>query len=261
MERSAMEKRFRELSLKEQYQLLMASRSLPSFPRFVLVDLIVEREGSALPFFQEKLRSAVEEGEIEDLLSIFLNLAHRGALEGRKDLWELLKTRTALAKTLRSRRTCLYSLHQIEQEMKYKSFFFRPNSGPTTPDQQREEFRSMPLEAQLELCLFALSTEPPRTEFAGYLAERGSAIIPMLIAVLKTDYYERTTAKILFVIELLSQKGDLCGRSEVIDVLKDRADILPEDKQVQGSYQRILEAVSRCQTSGAMSAGRASRAK
>lgn len=247
LHRSEMERRFQQLSLKEQYEILMVSRSRPTFPRFVLVELIVEREDS-LPFFQARLRSAAEEGEIEDLLNIFLNLAERGALQGKKDVWELLKMRTALVRTLRTRRACLYSLHEIEQHMKYKTFFFRPSSGPTKPEQQRDEFRSLPLEAQLEVCLLALSTEPPRTEFADYIAERGSVILPMLVAVLKTDYYERATPKIFYLIELLSQKGALCGRNDVMDVLKDRADIVPDHKVVQGSYHRILEAVSRCQT-------------
>jgi hypothetical protein len=225
------------------------------------MELMVERDGSALAFFQERLQRAVREDEIEDLLTVFLHLAHRGALEGRKEVWDLLKTKVILVKTLKIRRSCLYSLHQIEQQMKYKSFFFRSNSGRTTDEQRLEEFRSLPLEAQLELCFFTMSTEPPHREYADYLAKQGSGIIPILIAVLKTDYYERVTAKIFYLIELLSQKGALCGRHDVLDVLKDRADIVPGDKEVQGSYKRILDAVSHCQTSAAEPGGTTSRAE
>jgi hypothetical protein len=260
LHQSEMERRFRQLSLNEQYEILMASRSqVRSIPRFAFVEMIIQREDNVLPFLQERLQSAAEEGEIDDLLNIFLNLAHRGALQGRKDLWELLKKKITLVKTLKIRRNCLYSLHQIEQEMKYKSFFFSPNSGARTPEQQREEFQSLPLEAQLELCLFTMSTEPPHKEFAEYLTDRGPAILPLLIAVLKADYYERTTAKIFYLIELLSQKGALCGRNDAIDVLNDRIDTLADDKEARGSYVRILDAVSRCRAGGAALSSRVGR--
>lgn len=91
-----------------------------------------------------------------------------------------------------------------------------------------------------------MSIEPPLTEFGEYLADQGTTIIPMLISVLNTDYYERCTRKLLFLIELLAMKGVLCGRTDVIKAVKDRIDLNPNDEGMHHSYQRILEAMDNC---------------
>lgn len=246
---------FSKLTLDEQYQLYKSLRAKSNSPGYTsldkmtentLLEKMTENDEQAFLFFQKKLLGAVAEDEIDALTEVFRILAKHGMLQNKTEIWDLLKTKVGTVKTLRTRSKILPWLHEIEMHMKYKGFFFGLQSVSFTSEMRRKQFHTYPLEDQLELCLYAMSIEPPLLEFADYLAQQGPATIPMLVTILKTDYAERSTQKVLYIFEALSANGSLCGRSDVISEIKDCIDLNPNDESIKKSYQRILENIHKC---------------
>lgn len=127
--REELKQRFKKLTLEEQYQLFIKSRTRKGFPSYILMENMSDNDVEDYPFFQKKLREAVGEDEIEGLTSIFIILSGHGILQGKTDIWDLLKTKVSSVKTLETRSKLFYWLYEIEMDIKYKSFFFGQNQN------------------------------------------------------------------------------------------------------------------------------------
>lgn len=80
---------------------------------------------------------------------------------------------------------------------------------------QHAEFRAYAPERQLDVYLCMMDREPPASEFADDIAERGPEVLPFVMARLKSAGSEAEQADIIYVLEVMSDRGDLAGRADV----------------------------------------------
>ena len=89
------------------------------------------------------------------------------------------------------------------------------------PSYEREHaFRdSYSIEKQLDIYRCAMQRRPPEFGLAVYIAERGEKNVPIILDRFKAEKDEATKVAMLFIFELMSQKGYLRGKPDVIDQL------------------------------------------
>ena len=83
-------------------------------------------------------------------------------------------------------------------------------------ERQHAEFRSYPIERQLDVYLCMMKNEPPGSEFANDIADRGAEAIPLVVAKMKAVKDEGGQANLIHVLEVMSYRGYLNGRKDVI---------------------------------------------
>jgi hypothetical protein len=90
-----------------------------------------------------------------------------------------------------------------------------------TKEQQAEEMRKYSVEKQIDVFVHATYTEPPSTQFVGFLASNGKSAIPFLIKRLKASDYDREKYYFIRVFrEMHSDYYDLKDEGEVLETLK-----------------------------------------
>lgn len=89
------------------------------------------------------------------------------------------------------------------------------------PKEQRDrEFRTYPLEKQLEIYDCGMSWEPPYLEYADLIAEGGEKNIPILLEKLKgkdTSIFQRDITRIFAA---MAEQGHLNGRQDVVQQIE-----------------------------------------
>jgi hypothetical protein len=89
------------------------------------------------------------------------------------------------------------------------------------PSYEREQaFRTYSLKKQLNIYRCATRRRPPELGLASYIAEAGGKAIPVLLDRLKTEKDESTQADMIYIFELMADKGHLRGRLDVIEQIK-----------------------------------------
>jgi len=85
------------------------------------------------------------------------------------------------------------------------------------PASQREkEFRTYELEKQLDLYRCGMNRRPPASSLSLLIAERGEPVIPALLQKLEGEKEEPFQYAIIDVFEVMSVKGQLRGRKDVV---------------------------------------------
>lgn len=103
-----------------------------------------------------------------------------------------------------------------------------------TPFEQSEaRFRTYPIERQLDLYLCGMKVHPPAIGFAYIIAERGEDATPFIVAKLKSVNDEKEQDDLIYILEVMSNRGHLHGRGDIIDeirqvVMRMRVDIIRE---------------------------------
>ena len=92
-----------------------------------------------------------------------------------------------------------------------KSFF------SVARDERRKAFQSYSLEEQLTIYRCGMSRRPPDTHLAGYIADRGEPIIPVLLTKLEQESDEFTQVSIISIFEEMALDGHLRNRADVLD--------------------------------------------
>jgi hypothetical protein len=88
-------------------------------------------------------------------------------------------------------------------------------------DQQPKVFSGYPLEKQLSLYRCGLrNRRPPATYLAGYIADRGEAMIPVLLEKLETESDELFQSGLIDVFEVMSIKGYLRNKPDAINRIR-----------------------------------------
>ena len=83
-----------------------------------------------------------------------------------------------------------------------------------TIEQQREIFGKQPVEKQLNLYLCKMSQQPADSSYAEPIADHGPGIIPTVIEKMK-KVNDTEKAKLLYIMEVMSQRGYLMQRVDV----------------------------------------------
>ena len=90
--------------------------------------------------------------------------------------------------------------------------------------------------------LCAMKQEPPDLELAYEIADRGEVAIPLLIERLKTTKDEMDQEDLIRVFEVMSGKGYLRGRTDVVSAISDVVDdmkLAPIKEDSQESLKKI----------------------
>ena len=83
-------------------------------------------------------------------------------------------------------------------------------------EQRHRDFRSYPIDKQLDVYLCAIKVEPPDESFANDIADRGTEAIPFVVAKLKSAKSEVEQESLIHVLEVLSDRGYLRNRKDVV---------------------------------------------
>jgi hypothetical protein len=119
----------------------------------------------------------------------------------------------------------------------------RPQECRDVIDVPREQgyakFRSYPLEKQLDVYLCAMHVEPPDMGLADEIAERGDSAIPMVMQKLKTAEREIDQEDLIYLFEVMSDRGLLRGRKDVIADITQVIDSMKISQVKQRSEERL----------------------
>lgn len=94
------------------------------------------------------------------------------------------------------------------------SFFSLPG------DERDKIFPEFPLEDQLIVYRCGMNRRPPETYLAGYIADRGEPLIPVLLTKLEQESDELTQVSFIRIFELMAIKGHLRGRADVLSRIR-----------------------------------------
>jgi hypothetical protein len=119
----------------------------------------------------------------------------------------------------------------------------RPQECRDVVDVPREQgyakFRSYPLEKQLDVYLCAMHLEPPDMGLADEIAERGDTAIPTVMQKLKTADREIDQEDLIYLFEVMSDRGLLRGRQDVIQDIARVIDNMKITQLKQRSKERL----------------------
>lgn len=108
------------------------------------------------------------------------------------------------------------------------------------PRQQREEqFKSYPIEKQLDLYLCGMRVEPPQAGLAYDIADKGEPAIAVVVQRLRTSNDELDQEHLIYVLEVMSDRGLLRGRKDVIADISQVIDNMKISQMKQTSEERL----------------------
>ena len=90
--------------------------------------------------------------------------------------------------------------------------------------------------------LCGMKQEPPDLQLAYEIADRGEAVIPLLLERLKTARNEMDQEDLIRVFEVMSDKGYLRGRTDVVTTISDVVDdmkVAPIKEDSRESLKKI----------------------
>jgi hypothetical protein len=110
-------------------------------------------------------------------------------------------------------------------------------------EQGYAKFETYPIEKQLDVYLCAMNVEPPDLGLADLIAKRGESAIPIVLQKLKTAKREIDQEDIIYLLEVMSDRGLLRDRK---DVIADISDVI-ESMKISQSRQSSLERLKKIQ--------------
>ncbi len=111
----------------------------------------------------------------------------------------------------------------------------------STTERQIESRKYSP-DKQIDLYLCAMKQEPPDLELANQLSDRGEEAIPLLRERLKDAKSEVDQHDLIYVFELMSRKGHLRGKTQLVAEISDVVDamtIAPVKEDTRDILKRI----------------------
>src|SRR6266404_5728469 len=93
-----------------------------------------------------------------------------------------------------------------------------------SPNERQVESRKQPTDKQIDMYLCAMRGEPPDLDLAYVIADRGEAAIPLLMDKLKITKDEMDQEDLIRVFEVMSEKGYLRERTDVVSAISDVVD-------------------------------------
>jgi len=82
------------------------------------------------------------------------------------------------------------------------------------------KFPTYPLDKQITIYLCAMNREPPDLRLAGLIAEEGDKVIPFLLEKARAQKSENAQDDIVYIFEVMAQRGGLRGRADVVEDLQ-----------------------------------------
>jgi|SRR6267142_116746 len=100
-------------------------------------------------------------------------------------------------------------------------------------------FETYTIEKQLDVYLCAMNIEPPDLGLADLIAKRGESAIPSVLERLRTTRREIDQEDIIYLFEVMSSRGLLRGRKDVIGEISDVVDGMKIVQLRQSSRERL----------------------
>jgi hypothetical protein len=91
-------------------------------------------------------------------------------------------------------------------------------------ERQNKEFSNYSIDRQFEIFLCAMNVEPPQTQFASYIADRGESVVKPTVDRLNRSTDQADQTSLIYLLKLLSDRGYLKGRKDVIADISDVID-------------------------------------
>lgn len=127
--------------------------------------------------------------------------------------------------------SCVFFLNcRGEETAECKGFY------ALTAIQQQAEFRAYSMDKQLAIYLCGMRREPPDMGLAGYISDRGEEVIPYLLERLEAEKSEVDQRNILFIFDVMFNRGSLHGKQDVIGQLRQvvaamKVNVIKQDSQ------------------------------
>lgn len=101
------------------------------------------------------------------------------------------------------------------------------------------KFETYPIPKQLDVYLCAMRIEPPDLGLADLIAKRGENAIPIVVQRLKSANREIDQEDMIYLLEIMSDRGLLRGRKDVIAEISDTIDSMKISQVKQSSLDRL----------------------
>jgi hypothetical protein len=96
-------------------------------------------------------------------------------------------------------------------------------------EERHAEFRTYEIEKQLDVYLCTMKAELPDVGLADEVANRGEAVIGPIVAKLKSVSSETDKYEMIHLLEVMSERGYLRGKKDVIAQISDVIDAMKTD--------------------------------
>ncbi|HEV2827107.1 MAG TPA: hypothetical protein VGW76_05840 [Pyrinomonadaceae bacterium] len=83
-------------------------------------------------------------------------------------------------------------------------------------DQRHMEFGRYTPEKQLDVYLCAMKAQPPYSSLANQIADRGESSVPLILKRMQEVKSEKEQYDLIYLLEVISERGTLRGRKDVV---------------------------------------------
>lgn len=108
-----------------------------------------------------------------------------------------------------------------------------------SPSRRTEEAQNYSIDKQIDMHLCAMRQEPPDLELAYNIADRGEEAVPVLLLKLRGTKNEIDQEHLIYALEVMSDKGHLRGRKDVISVISDVVETMKVVPVKEDSLERL----------------------
>jgi hypothetical protein len=110
------------------------------------------------------------------------------------------------------------------------------------PIVQREtDFRTHPVEEQLEIYICSWFGEPTGSGLADPIADQGERVIPLVVERLKRERREYSQKAIIYLLREMASRGYLRGRQDVLDEIRRTVSSMKHEYTRQSSQEWLNE--------------------
>jgi hypothetical protein len=106
-------------------------------------------------------------------------------------------------------------------------------------EQRHAEFRGYQIDKQLDVYLCVMRAEAPDLALADDIAARGSEVIPFVLAKLRSAKSEVDQADLIYLLEVISDRGYLRGRKDVVSEVSNVIDSMKISQTRQTSLESL----------------------
>ena len=106
-------------------------------------------------------------------------------------------------------------------------------------EQRHSEFRTYPIEKQLDVYLCAMKAEPPDLTLADDITDRGAEAIPFVLTKLESVRSEVDQEDLIYLLGVISDRGYLRGRKDVVAKISNVIDSMKISQIRESSVERL----------------------
>ncbi|HSE36444.1 MAG TPA: hypothetical protein VLG74_04020 [Blastocatellia bacterium] len=106
-------------------------------------------------------------------------------------------------------------------------------------EQQQVSFETFPPDKQIRIYQCGMDREPPDIARAYDIADGGEKVVPYLVQSLKAEQNDYAKDNIVYVFEIMSERDQLRGRHEIIDLIRNIVSNMKSGARKELSKKRL----------------------